>query len=301
MDNSARKPFWKRALTAGAVAALPLVAWAASIPPGTIPFGAFDPVGDYSDEEEVIIEHVFLPWEDVSLLSLLDADQYARERNRALMVTIEPWTWTRDERNTPEFLRNGILNGYYDANMRGICRILKDLESPISVRWAHEMERNEGQFIWSLWDPQDYITAYQRMIDICRTEAPNINVVWSPAGDEGLEKYYPGDDYVDLVGLSIFGLEEWEKEILGGVRDYQSWLDETYARASVFGKPVIVAELGYVGTAEYVDTWENQVRAPQPDKPLLAGVVYFNQKEVYPWPDGYGLPDWRLQNRVVGE
>lgn len=300
MERFKRKTLINQVLTRGAILASPLVLAAAAIPVGTIPYGAFDPVGDYSDENEVLIEHVFLPWEDVSLLSLLDADEYAFERGRALMVTIEPWTWTVDERNTPKFLRNGILNGYYDANMRGICQVFKDLQSPISVRWGHEMERNEGQFIWSDWEPSDYIASFQRMIDICRAEAPDINVIWSPAGDDGLEAYYPGDEYVDLVGLSIFGLEAWEKEIFGGPRAYQEWLDETYARASVFGKPVIVAELGYVGSASYVTQWEGEVRKAQPDKPLLSGVVYFNQKEVYPWPDGYGLPDWRLEKRVIG-
>ncbi|WP_298293414.1 glycoside hydrolase family 26 protein [uncultured Litoreibacter sp.] len=287
---------WKVAVS---FAMAPYIVSAAALPPGDMPYGAFDPAGDYSDESEVLIEHVFLPWEDVSLISLLDADEYTLERSRALMVTIEPWTWTVDERNTPEFLKNGILSGYYDANMRGICKILNDLQSPISVRWGHEMERTTGQFIWSDWEPEDYITAYKRMIDICRAEAPDINIVWSPAGDQGLERYYPGDDYVDVVGLSIFGLESWETEILGGPRTYDQWLSETYARASTFGKPVIVAELGFVGSADYVQSWRNAVRQPQPDKPLLSGVVYFNQKEVYPWPDGYGLPDWRLESQIL--
>jgi len=26
----------------------------------------------------------------------------------------------------------------------------------------------------------------------------------------------------------------------------------------------------------------------------LAAVVYFDDKEGYPWPEGYGLPDWRV-------
>lgn len=299
MLSAVKTQFWNK--TAGFCAAVMLASavGAAEIPPGTLPYGAFDPVGDYSDEPEVLIEHVFLPWEDVLVQSLLDADEYALERNRALIVTIEPWTWTVDERNTPAFLRNGILNGYYDATMRSICKVLALMQSPLSVRWGQEMERTSGQFIWSGWEPQDYIKSYQRMIDVCRGEAPSINVIWSPAGDEGLEKYYPGDDYVDVVGLSIFGLQAWEKEILGAERTYGEWLDETYARASVFGKPVIVAELGFAGDANYVALWENEVRQAQADKPLLSGVVYFNQKEVYPWPDGYGLPDWRLENRVI--
>lgn len=297
--KSKTRDFLKTARYWGAVCALATAAPAAEVPPGNLPYGAFDPQGDYRDESEVLIEHVFLPWEDVSLQSLLDADDYAVERDRALMVTIEPWTWTVDERNTAEFLRRGILNGYYDANMRGVCKVLALMQSPISIRWGQEMERMSGQFIWSGWKPEDYIAAYRRMIDVCRAEAPGVNVIWSPAGDPGLEAYYPGDDYVDAVGLSIFGLQDWENEILGGSKRYQQWLDETYARASVFGKPVIVAELGFAGDANYVSLWESEVRQPQADKPLLSGVVYFNQREVYPWPDGYGLPDWRLENRIL--
>ena len=285
------------ALVAGTFGLAPLAA--AAIPPGTMPYGAFDPAGDYANETIPVIEHLFLPWEDVSLVSLVEADAYALERNRALLITIEPWTWTVDERNTPEFLRNGILNGYYDGNMRAICQIIADMQSPVTVRWGHEMERDEGQFIWAGWEPEDYITAYRRMIDICRAEAPNINVIWSPAGDANMGPYYPGDDYADLIGISIFGLQAWESDILGHERTFEEILDQTYARAEIYGKPVVVAELGYVGTQAYVDTWENSVRQPRPDKPLLSGVVYFNQKEVYPWPDGYGLPDWRLSERVL--
>ena len=31
----------------------------------------------------------------------------------------------------------------------------------------------------------------------------------------------------------------------------------------------------------------------------LVAVIYFNQKEVYPWPDGFGLPDWRFEQNVM--
>jgi endoglucanase len=279
-------------------AACTLPTLAQALPPGNMPYGAFDPGGDYRDETGNVIEHIFLPWEDVALSSLTDADLYALERNRALMITIEPWTWTVDERNTPEFLLNGVLNGYYDGNMRTVCRIIGDMQSPVTVRWAHEMERNDGQFIWAGWEPADYIRAFRRMIDICRAVAPNINIVWSPAGDDGMDRYYPGEEYVDIVGVSIFGYHPWERDILGAPRNYQDILDEVYARASIYDHPVMVAELGYSGPADYVDEWENVVRQPQPDKPLLSAVVYFNQEEVHPWPDGYGYPDWRLAERV---
>ena len=189
---------------AAVCAALPLSA--AALPPGTMPYGAFDPGGDYIDETRNVVEHIFLPWEDVALGSLIDADLYALERDRALMITIEPWTWTVDERNTPDFLRNGVLNGYYDGNMRAICRIIGDMESPVTVRWGHEMERDEGQFIWAGWVPEDYITAFRRMIDICRAEAPEINVVWSPAGDQFLTSQFDSSRFGWCLHLWIRAL-----------------------------------------------------------------------------------------------
>jgi endoglucanase len=278
-------------------ALLPTAAMAA--PPGDLPFGAYDPAGEYSDDSDLTIEHIFLPWEDVSLESLIDADGYAAERNRALIITVEPWTWTRDQRNTAEFLRLGISQGYYDANMRNICAIIGTLQSPVSVRWGHEMETKDGQFIWSDWEPETYIAAYRRMIDICRVEAPDANFIWSPVGQDNANEYYPGDDYVDLVGLSIFGLQPYEEATEGRSLSYQEVLEERYARVAGFGKPVVVAEVGFSGSAEYVAEWDSSIRADQPDMPQLVGVVYFNQAEVYPWPDNFGLPDWTPANRVI--
>jgi endoglucanase len=292
---------WKRDLAALSVATVCAIAFgsANAAPPGDLPFGAYDPAGDYTDDSALTIEHVFLPWEDVSLSSLLDADAYALERGRALLITIEPWTWTRDQRNTAEFLRTGIAEGYYDANMRNICAVIGTLQSPVSVRWGHEMETDDGQFIWANWNPVDYVSAFRRMIDICRTEAPDANIVWSPIGLAEAADYYPGDDYVDLVGLSIFGFQPYEEATLGRSLTFSEVLTERYDRVKGFGKPVVVAEVGYSGSAEYVADWENSVRALRPEMPQLVGVVYFNQAEVYPWPDNFGLPDWTPAKRVI--
>jgi len=62
---------------------------------------------------------------------------------------------------------------------------------------------------------------------------------------------------------------------------------------------VVVAELGYVGRQAYVETWKNTVRQVKAEYPSLVGVVYFNYPEVYPWPEGFGLPDWRVKNQIL--
>ena len=287
-------------LAAGAGLAVSLRPSTGSVPKGTIPFGAFDPGGDFSDETDFLIEHLFLPWEDVALSSLLDADRYAMARNRALLVTLEPWTWTRSARNTPGALRDGIAAGDYDATMRSICEVLATLNSPLTLRWGHEMDHPRAQFIWSGWEPADYIAAYRRMTDIARDTVPGINLMWSPLGDAGMERYYPGDDHVDLTGLTVFGLQAWDRAKHGRDRSFQEVLGPRYDRATTFGKPIVVAELGYSGDAAYVSAWDAQVRSMATSFPALVGVVYFNHAEVYDWPDGFGRPDWRVGYRVTG-
>ena len=32
---------------------------------------------------------------------------------------------------------------------------------------------------------------------------------------------------------------------------------------------------------------------------ILAAVVYFNDREVYPWPENYGLPNWRVAREAA--
>lgn len=276
-------------------------ALAESAPPGDLPFGVYDPDGVFAEDPEITIEHLFLPWEDVFLPSLIEADAYALERGRSILATIEPWTWNRSERNTPEILQEGIASGAYDRYMASICAVLNLFESPVTVRWAQEMEDESGQFIWAAWEPATYVAAYRRMCDVCRAQAPDVTYMWSPLGYEDLPDYYPGDDYVDIVGLSVFGLQPWEREILGEEQSFESILAPRYARAESFGKPVVVAELGYSGSQTYVDKWNDEVRQIYPQFPNLVAVVYFHQKEVYPWPDDYGLPNWKFEERVIGD
>jgi endoglucanase len=289
-----------------AVLALPLASTTAVLaaPPGDLPFGVYDPEGGFSNDPDVQIEHLFLPWEDVFLESLLEADNYAVERGRAVLVTIEPWTWTRDERNSPPNLISGIANGDYDDNMVAICEVLSQFESPVTIRWAQEMEDRSGQFIWSDWDPQAYVDAYKRVVDVCRSatdqvEGVDFDYMWSPLGYDELAEFFPGEDYVDVIGLSVFGLQAWERDIIGKEQTFRDILTPRYERALTFNLPIVVAELGYVGDSEYVARWEKDVRQDLEGFPELQAVIYFNQQEVYPWPDGYGMPDWRVPNNIL--
>jgi endoglucanase len=268
------------------------------IHPNETKFGAYDPHGDFSTQADLATEGLFLPWEDVDLDSLRIADEYALQRGRKLLITIEPWSWNEDWRLTSDQLRRKVLAGEYDGNVQAISDIVKTLKSPVIIRWGQEMEDKSGRFSWSNWPPQDYIKAYKRVIDRFRKDRPTIEVMWSPKGLEGLDKYYPGDDYVDLVGLSVFGLQKYDAIVYGAPRTFAEALQPGYDRVKHFKKPIWVAELGYEGDTKYVAPWIKTVTAKDSKFPDLKEVVYFNDRDVHAWPFGLGRPNWRVAKEM---
>ncbi|MGO7845417.1 glycosyl hydrolase family 5, partial [Rhizobium johnstonii] len=76
-------------------------------------------------------------------------------------------------------------------------------------------------------------------------EAPGTELMWSPKGEPGLQAYYPGDDYVDLVGLSVLGLQRYDELAYNGHRTFSEELKQGYDLVAGYGKPIWVEELGY--------------------------------------------------------
>jgi beta-mannanase len=266
------------------------------ITPQSIEFGAYDPHGDFVEDTNPKIEHLFLPWEDVDLSTLSIADEYALERGRSLMISVEPWSWAVDWQLSSDELYSGIMAGRFDANMAAVCREASQLRSPVTIRWGQEMDEYEDEwfkFTWAYWEPEQFVNAYRHAVSVCRQNFEGAQFIWSPKGKEGLEAFYPGDEYVDIVGLSIFGFQPYDNDLSGRDMTFAEWLEPAYERVKGFGKPIMVAELGYEGDQSYVRRWAEDVTKPYPQFPDLVAVVYFNDHEVYPW-SHYGRPNWRV-------
>ncbi|WP_135556935.1 stalk domain-containing protein [Paenibacillus cymbidii] len=93
-----------------------------------------------------------------------------------------------------------VVDGPY---LRQWARDAKAAGIPIFLRYACEMNG-----AWVPWhgDPQKYIEKFRLIYNVMREEAPNVALVWSP-GDVPrytMDAYYPGDDYVDWVGVSLY-------------------------------------------------------------------------------------------------
>jgi len=260
---------------------------------GLLTIGVYDPEHVFAaSDNSVRLEHVFVSWSDPDASARIEeAFDYAKSRNRQLMVTLEPWPQTG--RSGRSLLRE-VSAGGYDREIHEVCQSMGALNSPVLVRWAHEMETATGRYPWANNDAASYVGAYRHFVDQCRLVSKRLQFVWSPRGDPGLSAYFPGRAYVDEVGLSVFDCPECGVQPAGDVHSAASILREKYHRVVRYGLPVIVAELGIEGHGERQREQLLDLKEMAEMLPLVTTLVYFNAADnPGVWPTMH-QPDWRI-------
>jgi len=256
-------------------------------------YGVYDPEERFANSDRIGVEHIFVHWELSEAAHLRYASEYAASKNRWLMVTVEPWP---GHGRTGETLFKDIMDGTYDADIGNVASTLDGLGRPVFIRWGHEMEDVTGRYPWASQDADGYIKAYRYFVDHCRPWSHGrFYFVWSPKGRSAMSAYYPGADYVDYVGVSLYGLERWDILHSGKAMDFNDRFRGIYSYASIYNKPVMIAELCVAGDAAYRHLWLSEAAAAPTAFPRLRIIVYFNAKDPAPWPGGYGSPDWRIE------
>lgn len=91
-----------------------------------------------------------------------------------------------------------------DEYLNYLAETIGSMDIPVFVRFANEM--NDPTSKWYEKDPQVYIKKYRMFANKIREKAPNAVMVWAPLyfPPHNMTWYYPGDDVVDWVGISIY-------------------------------------------------------------------------------------------------
>jgi beta-mannanase len=140
-----------------------------------------------------------------------------------------------------------------------------------------------------------YIEAYKHFVTACRKIAPAAQFVWSPAGEQGSENYWPGSAYVDYIGISVYEYDAWNVAQGLAPRSFTQIAKPKLSRMAKFNKAIIVAEMGVTGTESFKVNWLSAIRTRDLASPNLVGFVYFNSKDVDgAWGSTLPTPDWRL-------
>lgn len=123
-----------------------------------------------------------------------------------------------------------ILDGKYDENINRLGEWLKETRRPVFLRIGYEFDLPQNGY-----DPDLYKKTFQYLVDHWRVQGvTNVAYVWHSYGvinaDKPYQQWYPGDDYVDWFGVSIFSLYNIKDAAVFG------------RLAREHGKPLMVAE-----------------------------------------------------------
>ena len=164
----------------------------------------------------------------------------------------------------PTFTLERITNGEFDTDLRAWARSASDFGSPLIAEYGTEV--NGEWFRWNgIWNggavgPERFREAYRHIITIAREAGAN-NILWvfhannRDDPDEPwnrLENYYPGDEWIDWIGVSVYGAQTPREEDTGSFRES---MDAIYPRLTSLnpGKPIVLLEFGVTSGNPGVD------------------------------------------------
>ena len=225
------------------------------------------------------------------------------------LLTLEPWPML-GEKLDRELLLNNIANGKYKDIIQDFCLdVEKTSNKEIYVRWGHEMELfATSRYLWASKDSELFVKAYKTWVDTCRLSTNKIKYNWSPAGNKGQEKYYPGDDYVDNIGFGWYSYPAFEWYSYRKILTFNDIMSDKYNRVKIYNKPLIIAEFGIAGNQKektiMIDSIanykKNTGKTLEQTFPLITDIIIFAEDKTESWVEDFiEAPEWGLTKEQI--
>lgn len=202
--------------------------------------------------------------------------------------------------------------GSFDDYLRQYARDIVATGLPLGIRLDHEMNGN-----WYPWaegvngnSRGEFVQMWQHVHDIFEAEGANQLVVWIwspnivnnlPSANkpfEYLQSLYPGDAYVDWVGLSGYMRPPYKT-------DQTFTFDYTFGPSlnqlrQITSKPIFLAEIGASETGGHKTEWVTSFfdGLARPENADVIGFAWFNLA-VTGYVEGQrATNDWRIDSRA---
>ena len=227
-----------------------------------------------------------------------------RDRGMMPMLAWEPWDYRLDEQaradgygaraideirsDQPRYQLSRITRGDFDSYLLSWAQGIKSLGYPVAIRFAHEMNGD-----WYPWCETvngnragDYVGAWRHVHDVFRSAGvTNVTWVWSPNArwDDStppLSLLYPGDEYVDWVGISgYYGTGDW-----ADYRSFDSIFTDTVDEIRVFTRrPLVITETGATDDSGRKVEWIEETFRSLPRHKDIIGLIWFEVDKELDW------------------
>lgn len=235
-------------------------------------------------------------------------------RDAIPMITWEPWASALPQSDAADELKNekkvlkNIALGVYDEYIKEFIQILKSYDKPVFLRFAHEFDN--PQYPWSQAGdntPAEFIMAWKHVHGIAQTEnARKIIFVWNPWSVEGMAKYYPGDDFVDWIGITLLNYDSFNSK--GNQYSFKELFQPINEELNEFTrKPVMLTEFGSLNLDNNQEKWiTDAVASIKEEFSNISAIVIFNSAFDKNIPDNNWYKgkylDWTSQHlKLIGK
>ncbi len=203
------------------------------------------------------------------------------------VVTWEPWLNDFDEAKFPGIpvaekrgkgSLKAIANGVYDVYVEQWAKDAKSIKKPFFLRFGHEMN-DPYRYPWGPQNnkPEDFVDAWKHVYHVFDSlDVHNVIWIWAPHPAYGyFDAFYPGDEYVDYVGIGVLNF--------GTAATWSKWwtFDElfgnNYKQFSAYGKPLMITEFGSLVVGGDRGKWFADALRDIPQKyPQLKSILFFH-------------------------
>ncbi len=243
---------------------------------------------------------VFEQWSHGRPLDRTLAESVAA-RGAQLSVTWEPWDPDQPRTDQPRYSLASITRGEHDAYIDEFATSIEGLPQVVVIRLMHEMNGN-----WYPWGVgtngnqlEQFVPAWRHVHDrFSALGVTNVRWMWAPnalyTGSAPLGPLYPGDAYVDAVGVSNYN---WGERSHDGFatrwRTFESLFDPSIAELrSITGRPLWITEVGSSNSGGSKAAWLTEMFRRLHERPEIAGLVWFDHVD-----EGAGA-DWRIETEA---
>jgi parallel beta-helix repeat protein len=177
-----------------------------------------------------------------------------------------------------------VAAGQHDAYLRALARSVHALGAPVLLRYAWGMDGELGGRDGTS-SGRTFVAAWRHVHDLFGDEGVRAFWVWSPNADAfagargGVDRFWPGDDYVDWIGTS--GFNGYGCDDHSAWNDFGSIFEAFHAWGSARAKPLIIAATGTVedpaDPGRKRNWYLDAARVLGQSMPRIRAVVYFDQ------------------------
>jgi endoglucanase len=257
----------------------------ASKPVNTLPelklnrfnYGFYSQEAIDSKEVDYTFNHEYVNWDDT-----FDQNNITKALEKSIatlkhpIITLEPWNYSKNISNNQHF--RDIVDGKYDKYIINTCKKINSINTVTLVNFAEGADFGSmSRFSWAIDDPILYKQGYMRWHKKCKEVTNNVIFVWSAFGTKKASDYYPGDEFVDILGLNLLINENDLTNSKKKKLELTKIIEEKMKNVSSINKIVYLLDFGIQNPNQNSDYVEEFVNILKENKfPKILGAIYLN-------------------------